>query len=281
MDLRNLGLPCNNHCVFCAQRGLDEAEESLETQGQPGVVAFVGGEPTVDPELETNVRGARDRGATKVLVQTNGRRLAYAAYLDGLIEAGVTHFEVSLHGPDPKIHDYHTSSEGSFKQTVRGILNLAKRDIELSVTTVVTRSNFRHLDALARLLRKLKVKAWLLTAARPIGAAEFDASSVPPRLGMLPRYLKPAIRDAHGIEMTFSGIPACVVPSPRSVRFLNDDRRGLSRAEPCVNCSLQTECPGVATDYAARSAAEDLAPFGTVLETKPPTALFAGLGIIE
>ncbi|MFT6396367.1 MAG: hypothetical protein ACJAYU_001110 [Bradymonadia bacterium] len=281
MDLRNLGLPCNNRCVFCAQRGLDEASDSLQTQLEPGLTAFIGGDPTVDGSLEDRVRAARDAGAERVLVQTNGRRLAYSAYLEQLVDAGVTHFDISLHGPEPRIHDYHTQSEGSFKQTVRGILNVSKQPVALSVTTVVTRSNFRHLDGIARLLRKLQVKAWLLSAARPLGAALTDSSAVPPRLGMLPRYLKPAIRDAHGIEMTFSGIPACVVPSPRAARFLNDDGRGLSRAEPCVHCSLQDNCTGPALGYPPRSAAEDLTPFETPIELRGPSAVYAGLGVTE
>lgn len=281
MELRNLGLSCNNRCVFCAQRGLEEASEQIEFLADPGLVAFVGGEPTVHPDLASKIRQARTDGADRVLVQTNGRRLAYATYLDELIEAGATHVEVSLHGPNPKIHDYHTQIDGSFKQTVSGILNVSKRAVGLSITTVITRSNFRHLDATARLLRKLGVTSWLLSAARLFGAAELDSASVPPRLGMLPRYLAPAIRDAHGIEMTFSGIPACVVPSPRAVRFLSEDQRGLGRAEPCVNCSLQNECAGVALGYPARAAAEDLIPFESPLELRSPSAVFAGLGVIE
>lgn len=277
MDFRTVTLACNNRCVFCAQRGLSSASGSSPADGDAQVV-FAGGEPTVLDDLPERIAAAREGGADRVLLQTNGRRLAYAAYLAELVDAGLTHLDVSLHGPRAEIHDYHTQTEGSFKQTARGLLLAGRTSLELVVTTVVTRSNFRHLGATARVLRKLGVTSWLISAARTLGAAGDEVGSVPPRLGMLPDHLAAALRESSGIEVTFAGIPPCVVPSGRVARYLSGDGRGLSRTATCVDCALAMDCPGPAAGYDPIAAATDLSPFSSGFPLRSPSAWFAGLG---
>jgi pyruvate-formate lyase-activating enzyme len=280
MHSRTLTLACNNRCVFCAQRALDSAIHAAP--GPTGErFAFQGGEPTVLPDLSSLIAAARASGAREVLVQTNGRRLAYATYLRELVEAGLTHLDVSLHGPEPAIHDYHTQIEGSFKQTVRGVLNTQSTDVQVAVTTVVTRSNFRHLGAMARLVRKLNVPAWHLAAARPLGAAADDRSAIPPRLGMLPDHLASAIRESHGVELAFSGIPPCVVPSASAVRFLLADQRGHAHVGPCASCAVAQECPGPARGTDDVAAVTDLRPLSSPSALREPAAWFGGLGVVR
>jgi hypothetical protein len=280
MHSRTLTLACNNRCVFCAQRGLDAMTEAVDEDDATRVV-FHGGEPTVLDDLPARVAAARASGADAVLLQTNGRRLAYSAYLGELVDAGLTHVDVSLHGPEPAIHDYHTQIEGSFKQTVRGLLNVQETPLEVALTTVVTRSNFRHLGALGRLVRKLTVPSWNLSAARAFGAAADDRSAIPPRLGMLPTQLVDAIRNSHGVELTFSGLPPCVVPSAAAVCFDFTDPRGHAHAAPCAHCALSSSCPGPASRYDDVAAATDLAPFDAKFTLRTPAAWYGGLGEIR
>ena len=280
MDFETVTLACNNRCVFCSQRGLDQIPERAP-DGSADAVVFAGGEPTVAEDLPARIRAARADGVARILLQTNGRRLAYAAYLEELIEAGLTHLEISLHGADPTVHDYHTRIEGSFKQTARGVMLATRSPLTVAVTTVVTRSNFRHLAAIARLLRKLGVQAWMISAARPLGAAEDEHSSVPPRLGMLPDYLGAALRDAKGIEVTFSGIPPCVVPSARVVAFRSVDPRGLAHSETCATCQVRSACGGPAVGYSLTAAATDLTPFAEPVALRTPNAWYAGMGVVR
>ena len=112
-----LGFACNNACIFCAQgdlrsRGaeIDEAPIAAELASiQPGeIVAFVGGEPTLAARLPDWIEEASRRGAARVVVQTNGRRLAYRAYARELASVGKSGahsggptcvaLDVSLHG---------------------------------------------------------------------------------------------------------------------------------------------------------------------------------------
>ncbi len=78
---------CNMTCPLCfANAGagynltLDEVKGILdrfvETEGDPQVVQFSGGEPTIHPQIVEMVRAARDREIPYVMINTNGKRLA-------------------------------------------------------------------------------------------------------------------------------------------------------------------------------------------------------------
>lgn len=79
---------CNMDCPLCfADAGagynltLGEVEDILDhlvkTEGQPEVVQFSGGEPTIHPDILKMVRAAKERNIEYVMVNTNGKRLAY------------------------------------------------------------------------------------------------------------------------------------------------------------------------------------------------------------
>ena len=78
---------CNLNCPICfANAGtgysltLEQVEGMLdryvETEGNPEVVQFSGGEPTIHPDLPAMIQAAMDRGIGQVMVNTNGIRLA-------------------------------------------------------------------------------------------------------------------------------------------------------------------------------------------------------------
>lgn len=223
--LVQLGLGCNNRCVFCAQRGLAIADapsdawvrtalERGRAEGHAGV-AFVGGEPTLHAELPAWVERAHTLGFSDVRVQTNARMLAYPTYLGALTAARLTGVEVSLQGPAPAVHDYHTRVPGSFRQTVKGLLNVRGTAVEAAITTVVTRSNFRNLEELAELVAAVEARAWLLAAARPLGEAAAQAPCVIPAPEMI---LPPVARAAERARRAGVLVATDEAPLPR--RFI-------------------------------------------------------------
>jgi len=149
MRVIHVGFACNNACAFCAQGALraerpaapDEDLERAIDAIRPGeTVAFVGGEPTLFAALPEWIRAADARGAASVLVQTNGRRLAYRAFARALREASPRlRLDVSLHGATAPMHDWHTGTEGSFAQTVQGLRHARVERIPAGVTVVITR----------------------------------------------------------------------------------------------------------------------------------------------
>jgi 7,8-dihydro-6-hydroxymethylpterin dimethyltransferase len=78
---------CNMTCPLCfANAGagfnltLEDVEEILDhfvaTEGDPQVVQFSGGEPTIHPRIIEMVQAAMDRGIPYVMINTNGKRIA-------------------------------------------------------------------------------------------------------------------------------------------------------------------------------------------------------------
>lgn len=193
MLILELGPRCNNACVFCAQAR--ERAEGTAYPNQEAIdrvlsdaggqrVGIVGGEPTIHPQLPAIVRHARSMGAQQIILQTNGRRLAYGPYLRELISAGVTGFDVSLQGPTTPMHDYHTCVPGSFGQTARGIRNATHARLPVIVSTVVTRSNMRHLADIVELAHALGACGVRLRKVERAGAGSesFRRLAPPPAL---------------------------------------------------------------------------------------------------
>jgi len=186
-----LGFSCNNACVFCAQGELranvanDDAAIDAELERiVPGeTVAFVGGEPTLHDRLPEWIHEAEARGAGRVVLQTNGRRLAYASYASALRAASKRlSLDVSLHGATEAMHDYHTSVAVSFKQTVLGLRNARAHGLEIGVTMVITRSSFRHLSEIVRVAHACGASAVHFAVAEPYGRAGRSADRVVPAL---------------------------------------------------------------------------------------------------
>lgn len=78
---------CNMDCPLCfAEAGpgfnltMEEVEGMLDdfvrTEGNPEVVQFSGGEPTIHPQIIDFVKAAKARGIPYVMINTNGRRIA-------------------------------------------------------------------------------------------------------------------------------------------------------------------------------------------------------------
>ena len=88
LALIEVNTACNLNCPVCfANAGigysltLQQVERMLdrfvETEGDPEVLQFSGGEPTIHPQLFDMIQAAKDRGIRQVMVNTNGVRLAH------------------------------------------------------------------------------------------------------------------------------------------------------------------------------------------------------------
>ena len=207
------GYACNNRCIFCAQGALRSATVSspapgLMRLGHGPWVVFLGGEPTLLEDLPARVASERGRGARRVVVQTNARRLAYRAYAAELVRHGVDALDISLQGPRADIHDHHTRTPGSFAQTVAGVRAALNLGVEVGLTTVITRSNHRHLEELVQRAARLGVRRLHMTPALGRGEALRLLPRVLPRRELLAPHLVAAAREAArlGLDLRTSGL---------------------------------------------------------------------------
>lgn len=208
------GYACNNACRFCDQGDWRETrdersdEEVLQLVDQAvetaragsGVVVFAGGEVTLRPELPQWIERAREQGARRVLIQTNGRMLAYPRNARKLVSAGADIFAVALHGHIAPLHDWLTRVPGSYEQALKGIENARRAGANVLVNTVITRSNFRHLPEIVALLPRLGVGGIRFIWLRSEGHAEAQIPSLAASPDMVSRYLIRALELARGLK---------------------------------------------------------------------------------
>lgn len=221
LDLK-VGFTCNNNCRFCAQAHkkkygdrktedlLSELREARKTCDQ---VVFTGGEPTIRKNILELVAEAKSLGYKTIQLQSNGRMFSSMEFCKKIIAAGATEFSPAIHGHRPELHDFLTRSDGSFKQTVKGIINLKKLDSYILTNSVVTKPNYRNLPALAKLLVKLGVNQFQLAFVHPVGNAwKYYDSIVPVKTLAMP-YIKKALQIGidNNISVMAEAIPFCLM----------------------------------------------------------------------
>ena len=258
---------CNNACVFCAQEGLppDAAAPSLEQLRASGAteLTFVGGEPTLRDDLVGLVSLARKLGFEKVGLQTNGRRLVEEPFTAALAVAGLTDLHVTLLGGDAAVHDYHTGVEGSFRALVTGLGVARARGLQVVGSTVLTRSNYRVINAIVPVLVSRGVSAWQVTAPLIAGRAVAAMDRVVPRLALAVPYALHALEAAQkqGVRTFVGGVPSCLL-GPFAARALPGVTRAF--APQCEACPARAGCSGVDATYLARFGADELKPVAMV-----------------
>jgi cyclic pyranopterin phosphate synthase len=181
-----VGYSCNNNCIFCMESDRDTRFLRLKAQTPEDVrrmmtldpdareVMFTSGEPTLHPQLPEYIRMARDIGFPTVGLITNGRRLAYKPYARELLEAGLNHLLVSVHGPNARVHDMLTRSKGSFAQALAGLANMASmRDefpgLMVHTSYVVNTYNYKYFSEFFDAMRPLRVDQHVFNVMMPDG----------------------------------------------------------------------------------------------------------------
>jgi hypothetical protein len=263
-----LGRACDNRCIFCAQEGLPrEAASEADVQAAldralasgARAVTFVGGEPALDPRLGAYVEKARAGGFSQVGIQTNGIALAAsgAAGVGDLAARGLTDVHLSLHGAESRVHDWHTGVPGSFEAVLRTLGASRAANLEVAVVTLLTRSSFRVLSPIPRLLASRGAAAWCLDVPSWRGRAAAASDRVVPRLALALPFALHALDGAArvGLPAFVRGAPSCLL-GPFAAAAL--DATARSFGEGCVRCASHPGCAGVDAEYLARFGGDEL-----------------------
>ncbi|MCI0521661.1 MAG: PqqD family peptide modification chaperone [Chloroflexi bacterium] len=153
MDLA-LSYRCNNDCAHCYNQrprtfpslSTDEWKQVLDRLWQVAIphIVFTGGEPTLRPDLPDLVAHAQKNGQITGL-NTNGRRLQDAAYVQSLVDAGLDHVQITLESHDAHIHDEMVSARGAWQQTVAGLRNALDSPLFVMTNTTMLQQNSPYL----------------------------------------------------------------------------------------------------------------------------------------
>jgi MoaA/NifB/PqqE/SkfB family radical SAM enzyme len=131
---------------------------------------FIGGEPTIHPDLVRLLEHATRVGFRRCEIFTNATLLR-DDLVDTLKRLGVlVHF--SFYSFDPEVHERITGQMGSFERTVEGIRRLVRRRIRVGAGIIIVPQNADHWKQTKKFLRRLGVASIGFDRVRGVGRGE-------------------------------------------------------------------------------------------------------------
>jgi Fe-coproporphyrin III synthase len=162
---------CNLRCRYCyinpKQHGrkrlpIAHIERWLAVLGErsPGAnLVFLGGEPTLHPDLPQAVRCARRLGFASITIDTNG--YLFNHILERVTPAEVDVFSFSLDGVTPATND-GLRGQGSYDTCLEGIRQARAKGFHTSLIYTVSRANLHELPRIGPLLNDLGVERFFI-----------------------------------------------------------------------------------------------------------------------
>jgi MoaA/NifB/PqqE/SkfB family radical SAM enzyme len=276
---------CNLRCIGC--RACHDSGERLTsrdvleilTEARATGIAQLwigGGEPTLREDLFAIIANARAKGFVRVLLQTNGLRIAYPKYADALVTAGVTDVSFNVKTHRAELNDRLTACKGSYALLVDGVRNIVARGIRAHADILLTRSTAPDLEQTIRTFAELGVgdfMLWVLSHSDdPSVAAEV------PRLSDLREPIDRAgslgvrVRSLHTPPCTLTEatrglyFPArelrlrVVDPGRHAFPLESSPLEGGVYAEGCTQCASRASCGGARREYLEKHGADELIP---------------------
>lgn len=162
---------CNLKCRHCyinpAQHGQNTLPlptikawlEAFANNGNSMNLIFLGGEPTLHPELAAAVTHARRLGFGSITIDTNG--YLFGDILSKVTPAEVDYFSFSLDGATRDTND-RIRGNGSYDTCLEGIRSAIDRGFMTSLIYTVSNSNIHELEMMAPLLDRLGVDRFFI-----------------------------------------------------------------------------------------------------------------------
>ena len=272
---------CNQNCLFCSydRKSVNKKDPSLaqlkEIIGKiphnPGEIVIDGGEPTIRKEFFEIVALAKGRNPRKITLCTNGLMLSYPEFAKKVKFSGITQVLISLHSHKSEIADRITRVEGSFSKTVKGVKNLVKEGVIVSLSFVINELNYKEILEYVQFTDKEFGKTHItFSFVMPSGNALVNKWTVPKISTVVP-YLKTALKYCvdKGISFSFTGcsIPPCFLKGYEQYtgEFLLRDNKylmeresgerirkiseGKVKPESCRSCEYDSVCGGLWEKY--------------------------------
>ena len=122
-------------------------------------VIFLGGEPTLHPDLPEAVNKAKSLGYNSITIDTNG--YLFHDILSKVSPDVIDYFSFSLDGATQKTNDM-IRGKGSFDTCIQGIKSAVLKGFSASLIYTVSTINIHELDKIAPLLDDLKINRFFI-----------------------------------------------------------------------------------------------------------------------
>jgi hypothetical protein len=260
------GFHCNQNCGICWQDrdwgrfGPEQTLTWIEDLYNAGARMLIisGGEPTIDANLESYIRRARDLGFRAVTLETNAIQFARPGLAERLREAGLGDCFVSLHSGDAATSDAITRAPGTFGRTVAGIQALLAAGVPVRLNCVMTREGIDHLEGVPDFIHTSFGRHPCLHGLMLSQPTDpFDRSLLPsilPEPDRLRAVLRKVIDRAFALGIEVSGLdgpcgpPLCAFGADRRITALTpipERLDGRAYLPACDACAVRRACFGV------------------------------------
>jgi sulfatase maturation enzyme AslB (radical SAM superfamily) len=249
-----LGGPCNNNCLHCLPEHKDSPKvdlssirSSLDQKEFDGIVLY-GGEPTLRNDLLNIVNTAREKGCRRIKIITNGRTFSNIQYLQQVMRAGSSLFEITLWGSNPNLHEYLSRAPGSFWETMNGLQNLSglPHDKFVCVRIPVCKENLADLE-------NSVITALNIGAHRIILSIQDQTLSFQSALGHISNSINISIFNR--VWILTEGVPFCIMQGLE--QHMSEIYSGwetlyeriYQQPRQCAECIYRQLCPGIDVHY--------------------------------
>jgi len=173
---------CDLHCRNCTIgatefRGANELStyEAYKTIDQIAALAprefiLTGGDPLERDDAGQIVNYALRRGLDPAFVASPTSQLTATA-IEGLVRNGLTRIIFSIDGATAEVHEDVRGAAGTFAATLRAIRVAAEAGLKIEINTLITRRNADDLNAIADLIRPMRITRWNLHFLVPLVAS--------------------------------------------------------------------------------------------------------------
>ena len=154
-----IGYLCNERCQFCPcsegsadvpsltyEEVCESIRRAIEERGVENIL-LSGGEPTIHPDFFKILEFIKGYGVNISLL-TNALRIAdddFAERMFSIIEGERLDVTVAFHSHIPEKHDFLTQHKGSFERSMKGVDNMLKYNVRLSIKNNIVNYTYKDL----------------------------------------------------------------------------------------------------------------------------------------
>ncbi len=259
------GYECNNRCIFCFELdpGCKPPKQSFPTlikevdaiREKYDFINFMGQEPTLRKDIIKLIAYAQKKKFNQIGITTNGRMFVYLKFAKHILDSGLNQIVVTVAGHNSKIHDAHTLSEGSFKQTLAGlknILSLKNERLSLVLNIMVTQRNYKYLDKIVDFYVDLGIKEMNIGHIMPLNEAIAKSKNVIAKMSDVKPFLEKSYqKHSPEIKLLFVEYPPCILSEEcRLASFpCLEENTNKQKIPLCQKCDYTDTCVGVQGAY--------------------------------
>lgn len=217
-------------------------------------IGITGGEPTLRAEdLRTLLKFCRERiRAATISLLTNGKRFEDLEFTRSIAE--IDHpglvYCVSLYSDTDTEHDRIVGIPGSFKQTIKGLHNLALFRQRVEIRVVIFRKNYQRLPSMAEFIFRnfpfVVHVAFMGMECSGLASTNLDQVWIDPTEYALE--LKAAVLhlNRRAIPVSIYNLPLCLIPH-EVWRFSKNSISTWKNIylDQCEGCKMRQNCGGV------------------------------------